>query len=355
MKHKITLIPGEGIGPEITKVAVDVLDAAGADIEWDICEDAQNVDGIVDSAKKNKIALKGPIATPIGGGQRSINVRLRKELDTYANVRPVRSFDGVNTPFNDIDIVTVRENLEDLYAGIEFKEGESETQDLIDYIANIGNLRQPRIVIPHIGDDSGISIKPISIAESERIAQFAFEYAEHYERKKITAIHKANIIKYTDGLFLESSRRVAAKYPHIEFEDKIVDAAAMGLVRNPHDFDILLCPNLYGDILSDLCAGLVGGLGVAPSANIGDKYAIFEAVHGTAPAIAGQNKANPSALLLSAVLMLEYLEEKDIAKKIKHAIEKVIKKGKSVTRDLTRNNKGGGGKRKIGKTITKTL
>ena len=355
MSHKITLIPGEGIGPEIIKVAVDVLDAAGADIEWDIYEDSQNVTGIVESIKKNAVALKGPIATPIGDGYRSVNVRLRKELDTYANIRPVKSFDGVHTPFKNVDIVTIRENLEDLYAGIEFKEGEEETQDLIDYIASIGNAKQPRIAVPRIGDDSGISIKSVSITASEHIAYFAFEYAQKYNRKKITAIHKANIIKFTDGLFLETARRIAQKYPEIEFEDMIVDAAAMGLVRNPQEFDVLLCPNLYGDILSDLCAGLVGGLGVAPSANMGEKYAIFEAVHGTAPAIAGQNKANPTALLLSAVMMLEYLEEQKIAQNIRHAVEKVIKKGKDVTSDLRLDKKVGVGTQEMGKAILNNL
>ena len=355
MKHKITLIPGDGIGPEIIKVVVNVLDIVGAQIEWDIYEDAQNVSDIVESVKKNKVALKGPISTPIGGGYRSINVQLRKELDMYANVRPAQSMKGVDTPFQNVDIVVIRENLEDLYAGIEFKEGEVETQDLIDYIAGIGKDKEPRIVSPRMGDDVGISIKPISIYESERIANFAFKYAIKNNRKKITAIHKANIIKYTDGLFLETVRQVAKKYPKIEFEDKIVDATAMALVRYPQEFDMLLCPNLYGDILSDLCAGLVGGLGVAPSANIGDEYAIFEAVHGSAPTLAGQNKANPTAVLLSAVMMLEYLGEKEIAKKIDLAIKNVIKKGKNVTYDLCSGKKGGVGTQEMGQAIIKKL
>jgi len=355
MKHKITLIPGDGIGPEIIKVVVNVLDIVGAQIEWDIYEDAQNVSDIVESVKKNKVALKGPISTPIGGGYRSINVQLRKELDMYANVRPAQSMKGVDTPFQNVDIVVIRENLEDLYAGIEFKEGEVETQDLIDYIAGIGRDNEPRIVSPYAGDDVGISIKPISVRESERIANFAFKYAMRNNRKKITAIHKANIIKYTDGLFLETVRQVAKKYPKIEFEDKIVDATAMMLVRYPQDFDMLLCPNLYGDILSDLCAGLVGGLGVAPSANIGDEYAIFEAVHGSAPTLAGQNKANPTAVLLSAVMMLEYLGEKEIAKKIDLAIKNVIKKGKNVTYDLCSEGKRGVGTQEMGQAIIKKL
>jgi len=355
MKHKITLIPGDGIGPEIIKVVVNVLDIVGAQIEWDIYEDAQNVSDIVESVKKNKVALKGPISTPIGGGYRSINVQLRKELDMYANVRPAQSMKGVDTPFQNVDIVVIRENLEDLYAGIEFKEGEVETQDLIDYIAGIGKDKEPRIVSPRMGDDVGISIKPISIYESERIANFAFKYAIKNNRKKITAIHKANIIKYTDGLFLETVRQVAKKYPKIEFEDKIVDATAMALVRYPQEFDMLLCPNLYGDILSDLCAGPVGGLGVAPSANIGDECAIFEAVHGSAPSMAGQNKANPAAVLLSAVMMLEYLGEKEIAKKIDLAIKSVIKKEKNVTYDLCSGKKGGVGTQEMGQAIIKKL
>ena len=355
MKHKITLIPGDGIGPEIIKVVVNVLDIVGAQIEWDIYEDAQNVPDIVESVKKNKVALKGPISTPIGGGYRSINVQLRKELDMYANVRPAQSMKGVDTPFQNVDIVVIRENLEDLYAGIEFKEGEVETQDLIDYIAGIGKDKEPRIVSPRMGDDVGISIKPISIYESERIANFAFKYAIKNNRKKITAIHKANIIKYTDGLFLETVRQVAKKYPKIEFEDKIVDATAMALVRYPQEFDMLLCPNLYGDILSDLCAGPVGGLGVAPSANIGDECAIFEAVHGSAPSMAGQNKANPAAVLLSAVMMLEYLGEKEIAKKIDLAIKSVIKKEKNVTYDLCSGKKGGVGTQEMGQAIIKKL
>ncbi|OGZ57124.1 MAG: isocitrate dehydrogenase [Candidatus Spechtbacteria bacterium RIFCSPLOWO2_01_FULL_38_20] len=355
MRHKITLIPGDGIGPEIIKVVVSVLDIVGAQIEWDIYEDAQNVPDIVESVKKNKVALKGPISTPIGGGYRSINVQLRKELDMYANVRPAQSMKGVDTPFQNVDIVVIRENLEDLYAGIEFKEGEVETQDLIDYIAGIGKDKEPRIVSPRMGDDVGISIKPISIYESERIANFAFKYAIKNNRKKITAIHKANIIKYTDGLFLETVRQVAKKYPKIEFEDKIVDATAMALVRYPQEFDMLLCPNLYGDILSDLCAGPVGGLGVAPSANIGDECAIFEAVHGSAPSMAGQNKANPAAVLLSAVMMLEYLGEKEIAKKIDLAIKSVIKKEKNVTYDLCSGKKGGVGTQEMGQAIIKKL
>ena len=355
MRHKITLIPGDGIGPEIIKVVVSVLDIVGAQIEWDIYEDAQNVPDIVESVKKNKVALKGPISTPIGGGYRSINVQLRKELDMYANVRPAQSMKGVDTPFQNVDIVVIRENLEDLYAGIEFKEGEVETQDLIDYIAGIGKDKEPRIVSPRMGDDVGISIKPISIYESERIANFAFKYAIKNNRKKITAIHKANIIKYTDGLFLETVRQVAKKYPKIEFEDKIVDATAMALVRYPQEFDMLLCPNLYGDILSDLCAGPVGGLGVAPSANIGDECAIFEAVHGSAPSMAGQNKANPAAVLLSAVMMLEYLGEKEIAKKIDLAIKSVIKKEKNVTFDLCSGKKGGVGTQEMGQAIIKKL
>ena len=355
MKHRVTLIPGDGIGPEIIKVVVSILDIAGAEIEWDIYEDAQNVKDIVESVKKNKVALKGPISTPTGGGYRSINVQFRKELDMYANVRPAQNMSGVNTPFQNVDIVVIRENLEDLYAGIEFKEGEVETQDLIDYIAGLGRDNEPRIVSPYAGDDVGISIKPISIRESERIANFAFKYAMRNNRKKITAIHKANIIKYTDGLFLETVRQVAKKYPKIEFEDKIVDATAMALVRYPQDFDMLLCPNLYGDILSDLCAGLVGGLGVAPSANIGDEYAIFEAVHGSAPTLAGQNKANPTAVLLSAVMMLEYLGEKEIAKKTDLAIKNVIKKGKNVTYDLCSERKRGVGTQEMGQAIIKKL
>ena len=315
MKHKITLIPGDGIGPEVTGATVSVLRAAGFEAEWDtfvVGAEALSRYGdplpqdLIDSIKKNKVALKGPVATPIGTGFVSSNVRLRKALDLYANLRPVKSMKGVPSRYENVDLIVVRENTEDLYSGLEHE------------------------VVPGVVE----SLKIITDKASRRIARFAFEHARIEGRKKVTAIHKANIMKLSDGLFLRCFREVAQDYPEIKADDLIVDNACMQLVMDPSQFDVLLLENLYGDIISDLGAGLVGGLGVAPGANIGEEIAVFEAVHGAAPTIAGRGIANPTALLLSAVLMLKYLNERDRALRIQAALEKVLAEGAVLTRDL---------------------
>jgi len=336
MKHKITLIPGDGIGYEVSNAAVKCIEATGVDIAWEEMlagVDAQEKTGellpqaVLDSIKKNKVALKGPITTPIGTGFRSINVALRQALELYACLRPVKSYPGLKSKFKDIDLVLVRENSEDLYAGIEFEEGKPETKALISQIAQDTKK--------NIRPDSGISIKPISKFASQRIVRFAFEYALKNKRKKVTCVHKANIMKFTDGLFLKAAREVAQEYSgKIIFEEAIVDNMAMQLVVKPNKYDVLVLPNLYGDILSDLCAGLVGGLGVAPGANIGDAAALFEAVHGSAPKYKGQNKVDPVAMILSGVLMLRYIKEEAAAEKLEQAVKQVIAEGKSVTYDL---------------------
>jgi len=313
--HKITLIPGDGIGPEVTGATRKVIDASGVSIDWEVVEAGEKVMGeygtplpdyVLESIKKNKIALKGPITTPVGKGFRSVNVTLRKTLNLYANLRPIKTLPGVKSRYENIDLVVVRENTEDLYAGIE---------------------RQ-------INPDAAESIKVITREASERIAQFAFDYAIKNKRKKITAVHKANIMKLSDGLFLDSFRNIAKNYPDIEAEDLIVDNTCMQMVVRPERFDILVLPNLYGDIVSDLGAGLIGGLGVAPGANIGLDGAVFEPVHGSAPDIAGQGKANPLACLLSGVLMLKYIGERQAGEKIEQAIYAVLEEGKAVTYDL---------------------
>ncbi len=315
MKHKITLIPGDGIGTEITAAVVRVIEAAGVEIEWDSFiagAEALSRYGdplpqpVLDSIKENRVALKGPLTTPVGSGFASVNVRLRKTLDLYANLRPVRTLPGVKTPFGELDLVVVRENTEDLYSGIE------------------------HVVVPGVVE----SIKVITEKASTRIAKFAFEYARKEGRKKITAIHKANIMKLSDGLFLDCFRKVAADYPDIEADDKIVDNACMQLVMRPQQFDVLLLENLYGDIISDLAAGLVGGLGIVPGANIGELGAVFEAVHGSAPDIAGKGLANPTAMLQSAVLMLRYLNERDAAELIEKALIHTLATKDVRTRDL---------------------
>ena len=336
MQHRITLIPGDGIGYEVSTAAVRCIEATGVEIAWDQMlagVDAQEKtgellpQGVLDSIKKNKVALKGPITTPIGTGFRSINVALRQALELYACLRPVKSYVGMKGRFKDIDLVIIRENSEDLYAGIEFEEGKPETKALIAQIA-IDTRKNIRL-------DSGISIKPISKFASERIVRFAFEYALKNRRKKVTCVHKANIMKFTDGLFLKVAREVAQEFAgKIIFEEAIVDNMAMQLVVKPHKYDVLVLPNLYGDILSDLCAGLVGGLGVAPGANIGDGVAIFEAVHGSAPKYKGQNKVNPVAMILSGALMLRYIKEDRAADRLEQAVREVIAEGKSVTYDL---------------------
>ncbi len=333
--YTITLIPGDGIGPEISEAMMRVVEATGVKIQWEIQNAGEEVylkegnplpERVIESIKKNKIAIKGPVTTPVGTGFRSVNVSLRQALDLYACVRPCKSFKGAKTKYENIDLVIIRENTEDLYAGIEFKKGEAETLNLIKFIEEKTGKK--------IRQDSGISIKPISVFGTERIVKFAFEYARKNRRKKITAVHKANIMKYSDGLFLEVAREVATNYPDIEFEDKIVDNMCMQLVQKPELYDVLVLPNLYGDIISDLAAGLIGGLGLAPGANIGDKYAVFEPTHGSAPKYKGLNKVNPFAIILSAVMMLRHLGESQAADKIEKAVAEIIKEGKSVTYDM---------------------
>lgn len=335
MRHKITLIPGDGIGPEITEATVKVVEATGANIEWDVVNAGADVyekegkvlpDRVIESLKKNKIGIKGPITTPVGTGFRSVNVAMRKLFNLYACVRPCKSYPGVKSRYKDIDIVIIRENTEDLYAGIEFEMGKSATSQLIDFIKEKKDVT--------IGKDSGISIKPISVKGSENIIRFAFEYARRNNRKKVTGVHKANIMKYSDGLFLEVFKRVASEYGDIESEDRIVDNMCMQLVQKPELYDVLVLPNLYGDILSDLAAGLVGGLGVAPGGNIGKDIALFEPTHGSAPKYKGLNKVNPTAMMLSAVMMLESIGEEKRADMLEAAIAENIREGKYVTYDL---------------------
>ncbi len=336
MAHKVTLIPGDGIGPEVSSAAKRCIEATGVKIEWEEAQagsDALEQTGellpqaTIDSIKKNKVALKGPIITPIGEGFRSVNVAIRHALDLYACVRPAKTYPGVRSLYKDIDLVIVRENSEDLYAGIEFEEGKPETKKLIQEI-EAGSKKKIR-------PDSGISIKPISKSASERIVRFAFEYAVKHNRKKVTIVHKANIMKFTDGLFLKVGREVAKNYGgRIEFSEAIVDNMCMQLVQKPNAYDVLVLPNLYGDILSDLCAGLIGGLGIAPGANIGDGLAVFEAVHGSAPKYKGLNRVNPTAMILSGVLMLEYLQEERGARALENAVKAVISEGRSVTYDF---------------------
>jgi len=316
MTQRVTLIPGDGIGPELAEATRRVLDASGVEFDWEVMDAGEGVmakegtplpQSVLDSILRNKVAIKGPITTPVGTGFRSVNVALRQTLGLYANLRPVRSIPGLKTRYEDVDLVIVRENTEDLYAGIEHM----------------------------VGPDAAESIKIITRAASERIARFAFEYAVANRRRKVTAVHKANIMKFSDGLFLESCRTIAAGYEgKIAFEDRIVDNMCMQLVQKPELYDVLVLPNLYGDIVSDLAAGLVGGLGVAPGANIGPEAAVFEAVHGSAPKYAGQNRANPTALMLSGALMLRHIGEQAAAQRVEDAIRGVIAEGRTVTYDL---------------------
>jgi isocitrate dehydrogenase (NAD+) len=316
MSHSVTLIPGDGIGPELAEATRRVLDASGVDFDWEVQDAGEAVmaeygtplpEHVLESVRRTRVALKGPITTPVGSGFRSVNVTLRQTLGLYANLRPARSLKGLETRYEDVDLVIVRENTEDLYAGIEHK----------------------------VGPDAAESIKIITRAASARIARFAFEYAVANGRHKVTAVHKANIMKLSDGLFLESCRTVAADYVgQIEFEDRIVDNMCMQLVQKPELYDVMVLPNLYGDIVSDLCAGLVGGLGVAPGANIGTEASVFEPVHGSAPKYAGQDKANPTALILSGVLMLRHLGEQDAAERVENALRETIAEGTTVTYDL---------------------
>ncbi len=336
MSYKVTLISGDGIGPEVSQAARRCVDATGVKIEWEEVIAGQLAlekygdllpENVLESIWKNRVALKGPMVTPIGTGFRSVNVAIRQALDLYACVRPLKSYAGVRSPYKNIDLVVIRENSEDLYAGIEFEEGKPETKILITEIEKYSGKA--------IRPDSGISIKPISKFASERIVRFAFGYALKYNRKKVTCVQKANIMKFTDGLFLKIAREVAKEYEgRIIFEEALVDNMSMQLVQKPHDYDCLVLPNLYGDILSDLCAGLVGGLGVAPGANIGEDLAVFEAVHGSAPKYAGQNKVNPTAMILSAVLMLRHLKEEKAAQNLENAVKEILAEGESVTYDL---------------------
>jgi len=317
LTYNITLIPGDGIGPQVTEAAKMVLEASGVEINWEIVEAGEKViekygtplpDYVIDSIKRNRVALKGPVTTPIGIGFRSINVALRQSLKLYANVRPVKSYKGVPSRYKNIDLVIVRENTEGFYTGIEHM----------------------------VGEDAAESIKIITRKASERIAKFAFELARKEERRKVTAVHKANIMKYTDGLFLDCVRKISQEYPEIIFEDVIVDAMSMKLIQTPQDYEVLVMPNLYGDILSDLAAGLVGGLGVVPGVNIGEKEAVFEPAHGSAPEL-NSNMANPTATILSGIMMLRYLGEREAADRVEKAVAKILKDGKKLTPDLGSN------------------
>ncbi|MGD9695182.1 MAG: isocitrate/isopropylmalate dehydrogenase family protein [Thermoleophilia bacterium] len=338
MPHSVTFIPGDGTGPEIAEATKRVLDATGVDFEWDVQEAGVDImetagtplpDSVIESIKRNKVAIKGPITTPVGHGFRSVNVALRKAIDLYACVRPCKSYEGVRSRYTDIDLVIVRENTEDLYAGVEFEKDTPEAAALIEKITEL----DPGAA-SSIRDHAGISIKPISVEGTRRIVKYAFDYAVENGRKKVTAVHKANIMKHTDGLWLAVATEVAKDYPDIEFEERIVDNMCMQLVQKPELYDVIVLPNLYGDILSDLGAGLVGGLGVAPGANIGTHAALFEPTHGSAPKYAGQNKVNPLAMMLSGVMMLRYLKEKDAADRMEGAIAELIREGKSVTYDM---------------------
>jgi isocitrate dehydrogenase (NAD+) len=338
VSHRVTFIPGDGTGPEIAEATRRVLEATGVELEWDVQEAGADVmdanggnplpDHVIASIRRNGVAIKGPITTPVGTGFRSVNVALRKELDLYAQVRPCKLYRGVRTRYADtqVDLVVVRENTEDLYAGIEYERGSEGAARIAEAIAEASGVR--------IRDDAGISIKPISEAGTRRVVQFAFDYARRNGRRKVTSVHKANIMKHTDGLWLEVSRAVAAENPDIEFEDRIVDNMCMQLVQKPELYDVLVLPNLYGDIVSDLGAGLVGGLGVAPGANFGTHAAVFEPTHGSAPKYRGQNRVNPIAMMLSGVLMLRHLEERDAAERLEAAIAAVVAEGRRVTYDM---------------------
>jgi isocitrate dehydrogenase (NAD+) len=335
MTYRVTFIPGDGVGPELSEATRRVLEATGVAFDWDVQEAGADVmdrygtplpEHVLESIRTNGIAIKGPITTPIGTGFRSVNVALRKELDLYCCLRPCKWYPGVRSRYRSVDLVICRENHEDLYAGIEFEQGEPETLELIEFISKLAG--KP------IRQDSGISIKPISVTGTKRIVHYAFDYARRYARKKVTAVHKANIMKYSDGLFLATAQEVATEYPDVAFEDRIVDNLSMQLVQRPEEYDVLVLPNLYGDIVSDLCAGLIGGLGVAPGANIGDHAAVFEATHGSAPKYRGQNKVNPMAMMFSGMLMLRHLGEDEAADRLERALAAVIAEGTYVTYDM---------------------
>ena len=335
MAHRVTFIPGDGTGPEIAEATRRVLETTGVAFDWDVQQAGADVmdehggnplpEHVLESIKENGVAIKGPITTPVGIGFRSVNVALRKALDLYAQVRPCKSYPGVRSRYEGVDLIVIRENTEDLYAGIEFEVASEDVRDLMAWIRrHRGEVRE----------DSGISIKPISISGTRRIIQFAFDHARREGRRKVTAVHKANIMKFTDGLFLRVAREVAEENADLEFEDRIVDNLSMQLVQRPEEYDVLVLPNLYGDIISDLAAGLIGGLGLAPGGNFGTHAAVFEPTHGSAPKYAGQNKVNPMAMMLSGVMMLRHLEERDAADRLEQAIAAVIAEGRSVTYDM---------------------
>jgi len=335
MPYTVTLIPGDGIGPELSNATRRVLDATGVGFEWDVQQVGSAVieaegtplpERALESIRRNKVAIKGPITTPIGTGFRSVNVGLRKALDLYASLRPCRTYRGVQSRYENVDLVVVRENTEDLYSGIEFDDDTPEAAEMAQCIESLGGARIP--------EHSALAIKFISHRGTDRIARFAFEYARANGRKKVSIVHKANIMKFADGLFLERSRRIAEEYPEIECNDVIVDNMTMQLVQKPELYDVLLCPNLYGDIVSDLCAGLVGGLGIGPGANYGDDAALFEPIHGSAPKYTGQNKTNPMAMIFSGVLMLRHLGETEAAERLDRALSEIIAENREVTYDL---------------------
>jgi len=334
MAHRVTFIPGDGTGPEIAEATKRVLEGAGVEFDWDQQEAGIDVyesggkplpDETLQSIRDNGVAIKGPTTTPVGSGFRSVNVALRKELDLYSCQRPCKAYEGVRTRFPETDIVIVRENHEDLYAGIEYEMGSEDAQKLRECISALGS---------EIREDAGISIKPISVYGTTRIVESAFKYAKDNGRSKVTAAHKANIMKFSDGLFLKIATEIAEKHPEIEFEERIIDNLCNQLVSRPEEYDVIVLPNLYGDIVSDLGAGMIGGLGMAPGGNIGDDIAVFEATHGSAPKYKGQNKVNPMALMLSGVMMLRHLGEREAAGRLENAIAEVIRKGEKVTYDM---------------------
>jgi len=359
MAHRVVLIPGDGTGPELTEATRRVLEATGVEFDWDVRDAGADVmeqyggnplpDEVLDAIRDAGVALKGPITTPVGVGFRSVNVALRNQLDMYAQIRPCKSYPGVRSRFQDVDLIIVRENTEDLYAGIEYEQGTPDAEELIAWIESKGGrLRHT---------DAGISIKPISVTGTRRIFEFAFDYARKNGRRKITAVHKANIMKFSDGLWLRVAREVAAENDDIEFDDRIVDNMCMQLVQRPEEYDVLVLPNLYGDVLSDLCAGMIGGLGMAPGANYGESVAVFEPTHGSAPKYKGQNRVNPMAELLSGMLMLRHLGEQDAAARLEAALAAVIAEGARLTYDMkpTRNDPTAVGTSEVADAIIEKL
>jgi len=358
MAYQVTLIPGDGIGPEVSEATRRVLEATGISFEWDVQEAGVTAletrgdvlpEAVLDSIRKNGVALKGPLTTPLGTGFRSVNVALRHSLQLYANIRPARTYPGVRSVFDNIDLITVRENMEDLYAGVEFDTGQADTKEVISTINRLSTRKVP--------ESAAISIKSITPENSTRIVRYAFDYAIKNERKLVTAVHKANIMKFSDGLFLKVAHDIAKEFPQIEFNDRIVDNMCMQLMQRPEDYDVMVMPNLYGDVLSDLTAGMVGGLGVAPSANIGETAAIFEPIHGSAPSHAGKNEANPSAMILSGAMMLRHMGELQAAKVVEESVASIIAEGEQVTYDLRpdRDRSKGAGTSAMGDAIIARL